>query len=466
MEANSTNLSESLVPVAVLPAISILAEDDHAKETKNGIVANPGKFKLSRTGDISKALTAYFTIGGTATAGEDYQDLGTSVDFAPGSATADLQLVVNDDSDPEVLEDVTVDLAARADYTLDKDKSSATVKLFDNDDKFKFGNIGRGIVNLDRTTGLRFKLLTKLSDDINQIGVFLVDGIDGSIDGVNPDDVGYAKKVFSQGKAQVVFDTLGTFAPSFDPSLLERTTGFLPSNSKLGFFMRDRDGKYTFATQGKEDDGLSFSNTEESDLVMRWQGEDYAIAMSIEKNDAASALGTKHQGKVNSDGTLTGASLDLSEIVAPSVGVTFETYREADYSSHVGFYLAQDASGAIDSGKGVILKPGDAGYVQAALKQALKTDLQLSAADKGKAETKANLNKGIYLPIIASDNSLEGALGSNKFDRVYTAFANANADKQSHIALLGDNTFGFEDMVNGGDKDYNDIIVKTIIKPL
>lgn len=42
----------------------------------------------------------------------------------------------------------------------------------------------------------------------------------------------------------------------------------------------------------------------------------------------------------------------------------------------------------------------------------------------------------------------------------YTAFVLGNADKADHIRLLGDNTFGFEDLANGGDKDYNDIIVK------
>jgi hypothetical protein len=26
--------------------------------------------------------------------------------------------------------------------------------------------------------------------------------------------------------------------------------------------------------------------------------------------------------------------------------------------------------------------------------------------------------------------------------------------------LLGDNTFGFEDFINGGDKDFNDVILK------
>ncbi|QKQ73186.1 DUF4114 domain-containing protein [Nostoc sp. TCL240-02] len=36
----------------------------------------------------------------------------------------------------------------------------------------------------------------------------------------------------------------------------------------------------------------------------------------------------------------------------------------------------------------------------------------------------------------------------------------ANPDKTDRIRLLGKNTFSFEDLPNGGDKDYNDIIVQ------
>jgi 2',3'-cyclic-nucleotide 2'-phosphodiesterase/3'-nucleotidase/5'-nucleotidase len=32
--------------------------------------------------------------------------------------------------------------------------------------------------------------------------------------------------------------------------------------------------------------------------------------------------------------------------------------------------------------------------------------------------------------------------------------------------MLGDNTFGFEDMRGGGDKDFNDILVKVNLTPV
>ncbi|MBU6230970.1 MAG: DUF4114 domain-containing protein, partial [Cyanobacteria bacterium REEB459] len=36
----------------------------------------------------------------------------------------------------------------------------------------------------------------------------------------------------------------------------------------------------------------------------------------------------------------------------------------------------------------------------------------------------------------------------------------ANPDKLDHIRLLGNNVFGFEDLGGGGDRDFNDMLVK------
>ncbi|MBP5974433.1 DUF4114 domain-containing protein [Brasilonema sp. CT11] len=49
---------------------------------------------------------------------------------------------------------------------------------------------------------------------------------------------------------------------------------------------------------------------------------------------------------------------------------------------------------------------------------------------------------------------------SNNDPQVYFSFLGANSDKTDHVSLLGDNVFGFEDLVNGGDKDYNDVTVR------
>ncbi|MEM7717349.1 MAG: DUF4114 domain-containing protein, partial [Cyanobacteria bacterium P01_A01_bin.68] len=48
----------------------------------------------------------------------------------------------------------------------------------------------------------------------------------------------------------------------------------------------------------------------------------------------------------------------------------------------------------------------------------------------------------------------------NNNAEVYFSFLGANSDGVDHIRLLGDNTFGYEDLPDGGDFDYNDMIVK------
>jgi hypothetical protein len=62
----------------------------------------------------------------------------------------------------------------------------------------------------------------------------------------------------------------------------------------------------------------------------------------------------------------------------------------------------------------------------------------------------------LYAPVLIADAGTANA----DFSNVYTAYSQGNADKADHIRLLADNTFGFEDLVGGGDRDFNDVIVK------
>jgi hypothetical protein len=46
------------------------------------------------------------------------------------------------------------------------------------------------------------------------------------------------------------------------------------------------------------------------------------------------------------------------------------------------------------------------------------------------------------------------------FINIYTAYRIGNANNTDHIWLLADNSFGFEDLLRSGDRDFNDLIVK------
>ena len=86
----------SEVTLAISP--STVAEDG----TSNLI------YTFTRTGVITDALTVNYTVGGTATNGTDYGNIGTSVTFAANSATA--TVTVDPTTDTAVESDETVSL--------------------------------------------------------------------------------------------------------------------------------------------------------------------------------------------------------------------------------------------------------------------------------------------------------------------------------------------------------------------
>jgi hypothetical protein len=97
---------------------------------------DPGEFTLTRTGDLTEALTVTYTIGGTATGGSagsgDYEALSGTATFAAGSSTVTVTVTPNDDLEPEAAETVVVSLAGGALYTVGA-PDSATVNIGDNE---------------------------------------------------------------------------------------------------------------------------------------------------------------------------------------------------------------------------------------------------------------------------------------------------------------------------------------------
>ena len=115
---------EIVVPPAV---VSITATTATANETGpvNGV------YTVSRSGDVSAALTVAYTMSGTATSGSDYVALPGSVTFSPGATSTNITLVPFDDSATEFTETAILSLTADPIFTLAA--SSATVNIRDNE---------------------------------------------------------------------------------------------------------------------------------------------------------------------------------------------------------------------------------------------------------------------------------------------------------------------------------------------
>jgi len=89
-------------------------------------------FDLVRTGGRSEALTVNFTVGGTATAGKDYEPLGSSFRFGAGAQTARVWVIVKDDEVDEGDETVVFTLKGGNGYAVAA-PSTATMTIRDDD---------------------------------------------------------------------------------------------------------------------------------------------------------------------------------------------------------------------------------------------------------------------------------------------------------------------------------------------
>jgi 2',3'-cyclic-nucleotide 2'-phosphodiesterase (5'-nucleotidase family) len=129
-----------------------------------------------------------------------------------------------------------------------------------------------------------------------------------------------------------------------------------------------------------------------------------------------------------------------------------EVSREAEFDAITGFYRTLDLQGAVRAANGIeILRPGDAGYAEAALRAGNRVDAisGLSVADDQSSTLTFELRESTYLAPFAE-------VSGNSF----FAFSAANADGLSHFRMLGNNAFGMEDVPGGGDRDFDDHVLQ------
>ncbi|WP_204104002.1 MULTISPECIES: DUF4347 domain-containing protein [Spirulina sp. CCY15215] len=181
------------------------------------------------------------------------------------------------------------------------------------------------------------------------------------------------------------------------------------------------------------------------------------ISVFLEQTNEGTPLGV---GSIQKQGK---ELLDLRSI-SGFVSSSFTVYREANFSNTVGFFLASDENGTVNG-----LAPGDTGYAAAAINNRL-TAIELSVFNQGIGEFSHGFAAGsLLVPFMIMNGTPDQFLLENNTNNInsdiiaYFPFLGANPDKVDHIRLLANNTFGFEDLVNGGDNDFNDMIVEVNI---
>jgi len=307
---------------------------------------------------------------------------------------------------------------------------------------------------------LQFTLTKSNSNFVDEIGIFVVDDDQGTINGIAPGSPDYLPAALN--RAQVVFSVL---SHNIFPNLNYTRQLTFEVGTRLGFYLVQNSTTDTvlaklatvvspppvfFSFNSGNTNGfdtLQVSQQGNSQFTLDWKdqlGGDHVdfndLGLRVEVKNNLPLLGTQFQGKAQ------GELIDLRDVTG-QISANFVVNSEAAYQNSFGFYAIDDPSGRIGD-----LKPGAPGYAEAAV--------------KGRLDLAAALPNKLLAPFLIADATPEKFLAENQTNQpgqgplAYFAFLGANPDGVDHVRLLGDNTFGFEDLFRGGDVDYNDIVVK------
>jgi hypothetical protein len=150
--------------------------------------------------------------------------------------------------------------------------------------------------------------------------------------------------------------------------------------------------------------------------------------------------------------------------LARKVSVSIDLFREAAFNSTIGFYLADSITGAVLDGRTGSFISGtpfddqrnpSADYASTAAangvwKGSVSNGRTTTVTQTFDLHASLDLDNLVLLPFIEV-NSPGGR-------HTFIAGSSGNRDRISHITMLGNNVFGFEDQLRGGDFDYDDMV--------
>ncbi|MBD2195155.1 MULTISPECIES: DUF4114 domain-containing protein [Calothrix] len=320
---------------------------------------------------------------------------------------------------------------------------------------------------------LKAKLISNQANSVNEVGFFVVKDNKGTI-------IDSTGKSYTPADGDVYIQVALKQSLSLFSSITNRPNGFnnidisriieKVGGDRLVFYFIEN-GTTDGAVKGRiplsrvtlgskfgngSSDQFKVNDLGNNQFNLAW-GQDKMV-LSFSLTDESVPLGTNLQG---------GNPAELIDLrnVAGTVKADFSVFREAAYNNEVYFYKVDNADGLIGN-----IDPANAttaNYLQAAINNLIKDQItgeliKLATPNQGTQTTKATVAAGsILAPLIVINGSLSQLtdVNTNNDPQVYFPYLGVNADGVDHIRLLGNNTFGFEDLPGGGDLDYNDVII-------
>jgi hypothetical protein len=149
----------------------------------------------------------------------------------------------------------------------------------------------------------------------------------------------------------------------------------------------------------------------------------------------------------NSDGII----LDFSALkIEEKITADIVIGRDASYKPTVGFYHVKDDLGTITI-DGIDYTPSHSDYASLAISSSNLFD-ELTGLN-------ANLGFAEYRQAIEFDRTGKLAPFALVNDNIFFSFADANIDNINHFYIHGANIIGLEDMLYGGDTDFDDTLL-------
>ena len=468
-------------PPDPLPIVSVnnlnFSEGNTGTSRKSFIIS------LDKAGDLDLSVE-YATVDGTAKAGTDYTAISKrTLVFAAGEVSKQIDIDIFGDLEIEPDEDFKLVLSNPRNVTLAA-TAVGTATIVNNDFPVSATLTENNFLKIqggnEFNSFLKFTKSSQQTSEKSEILAFVVDddlgGIVTSAGTVNPGTPGYLKAAID--RARVIFSTLGT--SNFDSSVTSDAQRYLnfSTGQRIGFLRIANDtidgvkadlaankptANVLFSLAGANPVGAPTTNFTATPGKNGYDITFKDLVLKVEAlDDPERPSGTDLQG--NAEGQV----LDLRSLSAFGQSlVQVGAKSDANYQNRLGFYVVEDDRGTVLDSLNNALKPGDPGYIEAAIASAVRTlTIQPVTTNFNFLDTVAVPNK-ILAPILITNSTFENFLNVNPGNakttgnvHAFVNYAQGNTDKLDHFRLLGDNKFGVEDMFGGGDRDFNDVVIQ------